>query len=569
MSYLRFLAYDVVGGILWVGVCLFAGYFFGNLPFVKKNFSLVILAIVLVSVMPAVVEYLRHRAGMRAGRSLSPMEPLKIGITGVRGVVGQTLTPELVVRFAEAFGSYLDGGRVLVCRDPRPSGPMVQAAVTAGLLAVGCEVVDLGVCPTPTLQLAVPWLGADGGISITGGHNPPEWNALKFVRDDGLYLSAIQGEELLDVYHQGAVARGGWDRIATRVEEQDAVPHHLEALAARFDVAAVRARRLRVAVDCGNGSCARFVPRWLADLGCEVLPINDDPSLPFPRLPEPSIATAALGSGGRAGGRRRPRPRARRRRRAAEPRRRDGPAALRGADPAPRGRGRARPAPGPGRDQRLDDRARRPGRGPARGARSCARRSARRSSPRRSSSTAPSSAARATAAWRCRASRRPTTARPRPASCSSTSRARAGRCPRSWPRLPAVAVRKLALAVAPSLLFSVLQEFRDAVGEVAGRDGGPDGRREDRVARRLGARAGVEHPVAGPRDRRGGRRGAGPGARGLGARAPAGLRRHARHPHAEDQHLGRARRRRRLAHARSWWRASPRPSAPTSAAGAS
>jgi phosphomannomutase len=191
------------------------------------------------------------------------MEPLKIGITGVRGVVGETLTPELVVRFAEAFGSYLDAGRVLVCRDPRPSGPMVQAAVTAGLLSVGCEVVDLGTCPTPTLQLAVRWLGAKGGVSITGGHNPPEWNALKFVRGDGLYLSAIQGEELLDIFHQGAVVRAGWDRLATRVEEKDAIPHHLERLAGRFDAAAVRARTL-----------------------------SDDPSLPFPRLPEPSVATA-------------------------------------------------------------------------------------------------------------------------------------------------------------------------------------------------------------------------------------------------------------------------------------
>lgn len=221
------------------------------------------------------------------------MEPLKIGITGVRGVVGETLTPELVVRFAEAFGSYLDGGRVLVCRDPRPSGPMVQAAVTAGLLSVGCEVVDLGISPTPTLQLAVPWLAARGGVSITGGHNPPEWNALKFVRSDGLYLNAIQGEELLDVFHQGAVGRARWEEVPTRVEVRDAVPHHLEALAASFDVAAVRGRRLRVAVDCGNGSCSRLVPQWLAALGCEVLPINDDPSLPFPRLPEPSVATAA------------------------------------------------------------------------------------------------------------------------------------------------------------------------------------------------------------------------------------------------------------------------------------
>ena len=221
------------------------------------------------------------------------MEPLKIGITGVRGVVGETLTPELVVRFAEAFGAYLDGGRILVCRDPRPSGPMVQAAVTAGLLSVGCEVVDLGICPTPSLQLAVPWLGATGGISITGGHNPEKWNALKFVRADGLYLSAEQGDELLDVFHQGAVERAGWDHLATTVEEQDATTHHLEVLTATFADDRLRERHLRVAVDCGNGSCAVLVPRWLAALGCEVLPINDDPSLPFPRLPEPKVATAS------------------------------------------------------------------------------------------------------------------------------------------------------------------------------------------------------------------------------------------------------------------------------------
>jgi phosphomannomutase len=221
------------------------------------------------------------------------MEPLKIGITGVRGVVGQTLTPDLVVRFAEAFGAYVDGGLVLVCRDPRPSGPMLQAAVTAGLLSVGCEVLDLGICPTPSLQLAVPRVGAKGGVSITGGHNPPEWNALKFVRGDGLYLGAVQGEELLDVFHQGQVARARWDGVATRVTEHDAIAPHLERLLAATDVDRVRARRLRVAVDCGNGSTARLVPRWLEALGCEVLPINDDTSLPFPRLPEPSVATAA------------------------------------------------------------------------------------------------------------------------------------------------------------------------------------------------------------------------------------------------------------------------------------
>ncbi len=219
------------------------------------------------------------------------MKPLKIGVSGVRGVVGETFTPELVVGFAQAFGTYLGPGRVLVCRDTRPSGPMVASAVMAGLLATGCDVVDLGVCPTPSLQLAVRWLGAQGGISITAGHNPAPWNALKFVRDDGQYLTPSQAEELLDIYHQGRFEQARWDRIRTRVEPGEAIQHHLDVLTASFDVAATRARRLKVAVDCCNGSCSLLAPRWLAELGCEVLSINDDPSTPFPHPPEPKVET--------------------------------------------------------------------------------------------------------------------------------------------------------------------------------------------------------------------------------------------------------------------------------------
>src|SRR5882672_707172 len=106
------------------------------------------------------------------------MKPLKIGITGVRGVVGESFTPELVVGFAQAFGSYMDGGRILVCRDTRPSGPMVLAGVSAGLLAAGCQVIDLDICTTPSMQVAITQLGAVGGIAISAGHNPQQWNAL-------------------------------------------------------------------------------------------------------------------------------------------------------------------------------------------------------------------------------------------------------------------------------------------------------------------------------------------------------------------------------------------------------
>lgn len=221
------------------------------------------------------------------------MKPLKIGITGVRGVVGETFTPELAVGFAQALGTYMGGGRVLVSRDTRPSGAMVRAAVLGGLMAAGCEVVDLGVCPTPSMQLAVGRTGAGGGIAVTAGHNPSQWNALKFVRADGLYLNPAQAEELLDIFHQGEFAKATWDKVATRVETADAIAGHIEALLSSFDSEAIRARRLKVAVDCCNGACSYLIPRLLEELGCEVLAVNDDPNAPFPHNPEPKPETMA------------------------------------------------------------------------------------------------------------------------------------------------------------------------------------------------------------------------------------------------------------------------------------
>src|SRR2546421_12845803 len=126
--------------------------------------------------------------------------PFKIGMTGVRGIVGQTFTPELAVGFAQALGTYLDGGRILICRDTRASGPMIRSAVLAGLLSAGCEVFDLGVCPTPSMQLAVGWLKADGGIAITAGYNPSQMDALKVFWKDGVLLNPSQDQKALGFF---------------------------------------------------------------------------------------------------------------------------------------------------------------------------------------------------------------------------------------------------------------------------------------------------------------------------------------------------------------------------------
>lgn len=212
---------------------------------------------------------------------------LKISVTGVRGIVGQALTPELLIQFARAFATYMDGGRLMIGRDTRPSGEMVRSAVLSGLLSCGCEVVDLGICPAPTLQFYIKAQNAQGGIAMTGGHNPEEWNALKFIRDDGIYLSAPQGEELLDIYHQGEFRKASWTQIRPLERQPEAIPYHLDHLVAAVDADAIRARQFVVALDCCNGACSRVTPLLLERLGCRVLAMNDDPNGHFPHHPDP------------------------------------------------------------------------------------------------------------------------------------------------------------------------------------------------------------------------------------------------------------------------------------------
>lgn len=213
---------------------------------------------------------------------------LKTGISGVRGVVGESFTPRLVSAFGQAFGTYLNRGRVAIGRDTRPSGEMVREALVGALLAAGCSVVDLGVVPVPTLQIALArdehW---DGGIAITASHNPQEWNALKFIRADGIFLYPYQAEELLDIYHQGFFALVGNDEIGAVAYDDRAGARHLRLLLEHTDLDLIRARRFKVVVDCCNGAGTQLAPDLLEALGCEVVVINGEPTGHFARPPEP------------------------------------------------------------------------------------------------------------------------------------------------------------------------------------------------------------------------------------------------------------------------------------------
>ena len=212
---------------------------------------------------------------------------LKISISGVRGVVGESLTPTLLVRFAQAFGTYVGPGTIVIGRDTRTSGEMVRQAVLAGLLSSGCRVVDLDVCPVPTVQLLVRERHARGGICITASHNPAEWNALKFINSAGLFLAAAQARQLLDIYHQGEYAKVSGAEMREVSREAGAIDLHVKAVLDALGPLPASGRRLKVAVDSCNGAGSVVAPRLLAALGADVIPVNTTPDGLFPRGAEP------------------------------------------------------------------------------------------------------------------------------------------------------------------------------------------------------------------------------------------------------------------------------------------
>ncbi|MGQ9732581.1 MAG: phosphoglucosamine mutase [Candidatus Zipacnadales bacterium] len=217
----------------------------------------------------------------------SPVHTLKISISGVRGVVGESLTPQLLVGFAQAFGCYVEGGVVLVGRDTRQTGQMVRSAVVGGLLASGCYVIDLGVIPVPTVLIAVKQLQADGAVAITASHNPAQWNALKFARSEGVFLNSYQATELLDVYHQGDFRLARSSEMSEVEYDSSAVQRHIDLVIANADVEAIRSRRPKVVVDTCNGAGGVMTERLLRALGCEVIVIHGQPNGCFPHDPEP------------------------------------------------------------------------------------------------------------------------------------------------------------------------------------------------------------------------------------------------------------------------------------------
>ena len=236
-------------------------------------------------------------------------DDLMAGVSGFRGRVGDSFTPELVAGLAASYGAFLrdegDDGPIVVGRDSRTSGPMLVRAAVAGLLSVGCRVVELGVVPTPTLMLAVRERGAAGGLGVTASHNPAEWNALKFAVRGGTFLPPDRMVRFQALVRERDPGRASWDSIAPVVRDEGAVERHIERILnlSLLDTSRIRGEGMRVALDCVNGAGGVIVPRLLSRLGCDVHAIGTEANGRFHRNPEPTAASlGALGELVRASG---------------------------------------------------------------------------------------------------------------------------------------------------------------------------------------------------------------------------------------------------------------------------
>ena len=221
------------------------------------------------------------------------MQFLRIGTAGLRGRIGAGLDPAISIGFTSAFGTYLEGGKIVVGRDSRFSSPMLHHSAVSALMSCGCQVLDAGICPAPLLQFLVPHCGAAGGVLIGAGHHPAEWNAIVLIDEKGAYLNSSSTQEFLDVYHGGRYTLNPWNSIGKYEHLSENIQEkYIDSLIELVDRKAVKAGKFKIVADFCNGSGSRAAVLMAKKLGVEMLSINDTFSGVLPHDPEPRPRSA-------------------------------------------------------------------------------------------------------------------------------------------------------------------------------------------------------------------------------------------------------------------------------------
>jgi phosphomannomutase len=210
-------------------------------------------------------------------------------ISGVRGIVGKTLTPEVALSAGRAYGAYVRGKKVIIGGDSRTSHLMLKSAVIAGLLSQGCRVIDIGICPTPTIEMAIIGERAAGGVGLTASHNPIEWNGLKFFNAKGEFLTPGQYERFKPLLNAKDIPIRRWNSLGEIETDYEWIAKHVHQVCRLnlIKVKKIRDRKFRVVIDAVNGGGSVAGPMLLERLGCRVIRFNCTPDGRFPHKPEP------------------------------------------------------------------------------------------------------------------------------------------------------------------------------------------------------------------------------------------------------------------------------------------
>ena len=227
------------------------------------------------------------------------MAPLIISISGIRGIIGESLGPQQGLEFGLAYGAYLrdcvQGRKPRVCigRDSRPSGPMLAAALASGLMSAGCDTVELGIVTTPGTAIMVRHLECDGGVVITASHNPVQWNGIKFISAEGIAYPAEQVKQIQQLYHDKRFS--GCDSLAVGGAEKSAKTHavHTDTVCGLVDRNGIASKRFKVVLDSINGAGCVVTAQLLSQLGCELIHLNERPTGIFAHTPEPTAENLA------------------------------------------------------------------------------------------------------------------------------------------------------------------------------------------------------------------------------------------------------------------------------------
>jgi len=217
------------------------------------------------------------------------MPALMVSISGIRGIIGDGLDPQTIVKYASAYADFCGKGKIVVGRDARITGSMVMDLLTGVLLAKGNDVIDIGICPTPTVLLNIKSLNAAGGIAISASHNPNEWNALKLMNKEGEFMTPEENKRMLDLLATCEKSYMPWNAIGKYKEYSEGLKNHIDKVLSfkYLDLPSLKKRKFKVLLDCVNGAGVYVMPWLLKELGCEVIELNCEKTGIFPRMPEP------------------------------------------------------------------------------------------------------------------------------------------------------------------------------------------------------------------------------------------------------------------------------------------